>query len=107
MKTFKIYFLVLFSFVFISGFYAQDEIYNEKPSREVVDTTALNTDANNFDNYNTEQDYYAKKNNQKNKKEEAKKKERKRENSVWSDIAAEIVVEVVINSIFIIASLWN
>jgi hypothetical protein len=117
MKTFKRYFFAAFFLLSISGLYAQDEIYNEKPKEKITDTNKTTVSVPDFDEYFTEKDFYV--NERENNKhenqieeevifteEESEDKRERRGNGVAVQIAAEIVVEVFVNALFVIATFW-
>ena len=71
----------------------------------------MTVDVENLDNYYTEKDFYAKeKMKHKNEilftEEESEKKRNRRDNGVGVQIAAEIVFEVFINTLFVVATFW-
>ena len=113
MKTFKIYLFISFFLLSFSVLRAQDEIYNEKAKKEVVETINTTVDVKDFDNYCTERDFYAKERKKHTNKDEiifsddeCEKKKNKRNNGVAVQIAAEIVFEVFINALFVVATCW-
>ena len=90
---------------------AQDEIYNEKYKQEiVVDTSNSSINEKDIHNYVTEADYYAQQQKKQKNSEvftEDDTKEKRRDNSEAVQIAAEVVLEVFIHAVFIIAAIWN
>lgn len=110
MKIVKRGILVSLFLLFAIATYAQDEIYNEKQKQEIIiDSSTTNVDEKDINNYVTEKEYYAK---QQKKKEieiftEDNLKEKRKDNGEAVQIAAEIVLEVFIHAVFIVATFWN
>ncbi len=92
----------------LSGF-SQDEIYNEKKKKvdieQYYNDSLVNTDA-----YATEKDYLEKNKEYAYEEEGAnqhRKKRKKRNRSFAKEVVAEVVVEVFIHSLFLIATCWH
>lgn len=115
MKTIKLFFLLIISFLMSTNTFAQDEFYNDS-SKEVV--TSINVDlettfdGNNIDNYTTERDYNS--NMYKNNNvvtvdeemiyEEERKKQQRRNRA---EFAAELFFDVIVNAAFIVVTFWQ
>ena len=114
MKTFTRGLVVVFFLLSVTVIYGQDEIYNEKPKKEIV-VESNNTKVNEKDlnNYITEKDYKEKEDEQKNKEvevfteENPREKDQRRDNNEAAHIAVEIVFEIFIHAVFIVTTLWN
>ena len=114
MKSIKLLLSILF-ILLAFGANAQDDFYNNKSKKkktEVVKDSVVS-----IDEYSTEQDY-----NEKNKidtsyevydpeveeiYEDENQPRKRRRNTFAAEIAAEVFVEVLINTVFIIATFWN
>lgn len=120
MKSIKIYLLPLFLIAFFSTqVFSQDDFYNEKLGKDKAEQKVSKTDSIIGNEYFTEKDYneiQGIKEYQKNinsefycddegyNKDEPKKRER---DSFMNEVAAEVIVEVVVNTLFIIATFWH
>lgn len=116
MKSIQIYFLplILSCFFGMKGF-SQSSVNFNKNQKETISRT----DSILINEYLTEKDYNKKHNvnkqnrvadseiyyeDESNKEEEQKKNEK---NSFLNEVAAEVIVEVVVNTLFIIAAIWH
>lgn len=120
MKSIKIYLLPLFLFIFFSiQVFSQDEFYNDKKETEKIEQTISKTDSIIVYGYFTEKDYNEIHGIQKHTKNtdselyygdeiynEEPRKGRRRDGFL-AEVAAEVIVEVVINAVFIIATFWQ
>jgi hypothetical protein len=117
MKSIKILLFSLFLLIVVSV-NAQDEIYNDKKNKDKVHTTQkLEVKHVTIDEYTTEEDYNEKNNittsyevyewedNEEIYKDE--KQPKRRRNTVAGEVIAEVIVEVFINTAFIIAAFWH
>jgi len=116
MKILKITISATFFLISAPDLLAQYEIYNEKPKTENTYSNANKINETDFDNYYTERDYNAKVNGAGNKNkrnynvdeyDEKDHRNRNRNNDVAVQVAAEIVFDVFINTVFIVATFWN
>lgn len=109
MKTIPIYLLLL---IFLGNFNtvsAQDEFYSASKTAEIE---VVSRDTVNLDNYSTEQDYneavYEVKSDDVVEVEAEEDNERLRQKrNLRAEVVAEIVVDVFINAVFIIAAFWQ
>lgn len=115
MKSIKLLAFLLFMFVSFN-MAAQNDFYNDKKEKNEVVFEQNAVDINNIDEYNTEQDFNEKYNIEPSYEvydehtEEIysdEKQPKQRRSTLAGEIAAEIVVEVIINTVFIIATCWN
>ena len=115
MKSIKLILSILFIFVAF-GANAQDDFYNNKPKKEKEKKEVVKEGVITIDDYATEQDYNEKNNINPSYEVydpeveeiyEDEKKSKRRKNTLAAEIAAEVVVEVFINTVFIIAAFWN
>lgn len=117
MKSIKILLSSLFLLIVVSV-NAQDEIYNDKKNKDKVYTTQkLEVKHVAIDEYTTEEDYNEKNNittsyevyewedNEEIYKDE--KQPKRRRNTVAGEVIAEVLVDVFINTVFIIAAFWH
>lgn len=109
MKTIPIYLLLL---IFLGNFNtvsAQDEFYSEPKTTEIK---VVPLDTVNLDNYTTEQDYVEAVQKEESdavvevEAEEDNERLRQKRN-LRTEVVAEIVVDVFINAVFIIAAFWQ
>ncbi len=120
MKSIKIYLLplLLISFFSTQGF-SQDDFYNNKNEKEKVEQKTFKSDSLLVHGYFTERDYneiYNVKEQHKNthseiyygdeayNEEELRRRER---DNFFGEVAAEVIVEVVVNTLFILATCWH
>ncbi len=115
MKAFKILLFSLFLIAF-ANVNAQDEFYNDEKKEVEVKIEQKVTDIS-LDEYTTEEDY-----NEKNsiitsyevyeweddtEIYEDEKQPKRRRNTIAGEVIAEVIVEVFINTAFIIAAFWH
>ncbi len=116
MKSIKLLLSTVLIFITI-GANAQDDFYNNKSKKKKEKTEVVRDSVVSINDYSTEQDF-----NEMNKietsyelydpeveeiyEDENKSRKRKR-NTFAAEVAAEVVVEVLINTVFIIATFWN
>ena len=115
MKSIKL--IVSLLFVFVSfNMSAQNDFYSDEKGKiePVLEQNVV--DVYSLDEYSTEQDYNEKHNIEpsyevynENTEEiySDEKQPKRRRNTFAGDVAAEVVVEVIINTVFIIATFWN
>jgi len=115
MKSIKILLSMLFVIAFINV-NAQDEFYNEKKKDGKAKTEQkIDVKKINIDEYSTEQDYNEKHSIETSyeiynwEEDEIYKEEqpKRRRNTVAGEVIAEVIVEVFINTAFIIAAFWH
>ncbi len=120
MKSIKIYLLPLILFTFFSTqAFSQNDFYNDKKKKTKIEQKISKTDSIIVNEYYTEKDY----NELHSIKEikintnseiyyddeaynEEERKHRERDGFL-AEVAAEVIVEVVINAVFIIATIWQ
>ena len=121
MKSIKIYLLPIFLLtLFNTQVFSQDDFYNNKKEKQKLEQTDSRADSIIVHEYFTEEDYNEKHNVANNKisndsepyygdeiyssEEEKRRRER---NNFFNEVAAEVVVEVIVNTLFIIATFWH
>ncbi len=115
MKTIQIIAVIVFSLVSTNVAFAQDEFYNEdrnNQSSEVVNEKEM-VNEENYSTYKTENDFNENENEETknenyieedNNEEQERKRRRRQANT---EFVAEIMVDVFINTVFIIAAFWQ
>ncbi|MCB0408681.1 MAG: hypothetical protein KDD29_00580 [Flavobacteriales bacterium] len=115
MKTIQIIAVIVFSLVSTNVAFAQDEFYNEDPknqSSELVNEKEM-VNEENYSTYKTENDFNENENEviknenyikEDNNEGEERKRRRRQANT---EFVAEIMVDVFINTVFIIAAFWQ
>ncbi|MDF1672797.1 MAG: hypothetical protein P1U41_04790 [Vicingaceae bacterium] len=116
MKSIKLLLSSVLIFIAI-GANAQDDFYNNKSKKKKEITEVVKDSVVSINDYSTEQDF-----NEKNKietsyevydpeveeiYEDENKTRKRRRNTFAAEVAAEVFVEVLINTVFIIATFWN
>lgn len=120
MKSIKIYLLPLILIAFFSSpTFSQNDFYNSKKEKEQGKQKLSKTDSILVDGYFTEEDYNEIRGIKENKhtssseeyyknkdytEEERKKNER---DHFLTEVAAEVIIEVVVNTLFILATFWH
>jgi len=120
MKSIKIYLFPLILFVFFTGqAFSQNELNTNGKENNKINHTISETDSILIYGYFTEKDYneiHGIKSEIKSNESEfyygdensKNDKERKRErDSFFGEVAAELIVEVVVNTLFVIAAFWH
>jgi len=120
MKSIKIYLLpFILLIVFCSPLYSQNDFYNDKTPQKSVIQKASKIDSVLIHGYFTEKDYNELRgidNSQKKSESEiyyrdevlTEEEQRKRErDGFFSEVAAEVIVEVVVHTVFILATFWQ
>lgn len=121
MKSIKIYLLPIFLLtLFNTQVFSQDDFYHDKKEKQKFEQTDSRVDSIIVNEYFTEKDYNEKHNVADNKiskdsesyyedeiysSEEVKRKRDR--NNFFNEVAAEVVVEVLVNTLFIIATFWH
>lgn len=120
MKTIVISTLLLILVIMANKVYAQDEFYNPKETKEI---SQVKTDSVDISSYSTADDYYfiesdkndnsvEQMNVSEDKREDTsddsrKENRRKRERNERGEFISNLVVDVFINTVFIIATCWH
>ncbi|MBL4593164.1 MAG: hypothetical protein JKX68_05015 [Flavobacteriales bacterium] len=118
MKSIKTYLLPLLLLTFFStSVFAQNDFYNGEKEQEKIEQKISTTDSILVYGYYTEIDYNEIHGIEKPKNnvdsefyygDEVRDKEKHRKkDSFLSEVAAEVIVEVVINAVFILATFWH
>lgn len=116
MKSIKLLLSILLIFIAF-GANAQDDFYNNKSKKKKEKTEVVKDSVVSINDYSTEQDYNEMNNLEISYEvynpdveeiyEDNNKPRKPRRNSFAAEIAAEVFVEVLVNTVFIIATFWN
>ncbi len=120
MKSIKIYLLPLVLFTFFStSVFSQNDFYNAKKEEQKIVQKKSKTDSILVHGYFTEKDYNEMHGVEKSQKnvdtefyygdettEEAERRKKERD-SFLGEVAAEVIVEVMVNAVFVIAAFWH